>query len=264
MAGVLAHTAMVFSEFPSLQSYALNLENQAMNIWSQVVLRLNGNTLDLDCDDQSINSSDSDEDEIEQRSNAVSSAIYLFALTGNSNYNDYIVANSNDSKPIGLGLYDNYHLPEIDALLLYTTLSNADNTLANNIITTLQQHIIGNWNDYFGWNEHDLYRADAPDWVYHWGSNSPKAAMGVLNFVSELYELDNTVDFEKRYEETLHYFHGVNPLNKCYLSNMTEYGAENSVNEMFHTWFNNGVRTKIMMPTPLYHPLITNLHKNPI
>jgi len=84
MAGVLAHTAMVFSEFPSLQSYALNLENQAMNIWSQVVLRLNGNTLDLDCDDQSINSSDSDEDEIEQRSNAVSSAIYLFALTGNS------------------------------------------------------------------------------------------------------------------------------------------------------------------------------------
>jgi len=38
----------------------------------------------------------------------------------------------------------------------------------------------------------------------------------------------------------LHYIHGVNPLNKVYLSNMGGYGAENSVNEFYHAWFKDG------------------------
>jgi hypothetical protein len=38
----------------------------------------------------------------------------------------------------------------------------------------------------------------------------------------------------------LHYIHGANPLNKAYLSNMGRYGAENSVKEFYHAWFQNG------------------------
>jgi hypothetical protein len=41
-------------------------------------------------------------------------------------------------------------------------------------------------------------------------------------------------------ENYLHYIHGVNPFNMVFLSNMYDYGAENSVNEFYHSWFTNG------------------------
>jgi hypothetical protein len=38
----------------------------------------------------------------------------------------------------------------------------------------------------------------------------------------------------------INYIHGLNPLNFVYLSNMYRFGAENGVNEFYHTWFTNG------------------------
>ena len=35
----------------------------------------------------------------------------------------------------------------------------------------------------------------------------------------------------------MHYIHGINPLGKVYLSNMSSFGAERSVDEFYHTWF---------------------------
>jgi hypothetical protein len=43
--------------------------------------------------------------------------------------------------------------------------------------------------------------------------------------------------FTARALDTLHYFHGVNPFGKVYLTNMYEYGATASVNEIFHEWY---------------------------
>jgi hypothetical protein len=43
--------------------------------------------------------------------------------------------------------------------------------------------------------------------------------------------------FKSAGEDYLHYIHGVNPLSKCYLSNMSSRGAENSVNQFYHSWF---------------------------
>jgi hypothetical protein len=41
-------------------------------------------------------------------------------------------------------------------------------------------------------------------------------------------------------EGYIHYLHGVNPFNIVYLSNMYKFGAENTVNEFYHSWFTNG------------------------
>jgi hypothetical protein len=41
-------------------------------------------------------------------------------------------------------------------------------------------------------------------------------------------------------ENYLHYLHGVNPFNRVYLSNMYGSGAENAVNEFYHSWFTDG------------------------
>ena len=38
----------------------------------------------------------------------------------------------------------------------------------------------------------------------------------------------------------LHYIDGVNPLGKVYLSNMKAFGASNSVDRFYHTWFAHG------------------------
>ena len=51
--------------------------------------------------------------------------------------------------------------------------------------------------------------------------------------------------------------HGVNPLNFCYLSNMYSYGADNGVNEFYHTSFYDGtdwyrVGTNPFGPAPGY------------
>lgn len=238
-AGMFAHASIVFSQISGMESYATNLETQAENVWQQVLVKLNNNTLEINCD-QALTSSDSDEDADQQRSDAFSAAIYLYALTGNSSYGNYIMNNTADSGPLEIGAWDNYHLPEIDALLYYTTLSNANVALSQDIITSFSNDIDNNWNTYYGWTENDLYRSFMPDWSYHWGSNSPKAAFGVLNYVIEEYNVNSSLDFIKRQKETLHYFHGVNPLNKCYLSNMSSYGAENSVQELYHTWFFDG------------------------
>jgi hypothetical protein len=38
----------------------------------------------------------------------------------------------------------------------------------------------------------------------------------------------------------IHYLHGVNPLGKVYLSNMASFGAEDSVDQFYHSWFADG------------------------
>jgi hypothetical protein len=48
----------------------------------------------------------------------------------------------------------------------------------------------------------------------------------------------------------LHYLHGVNPLGKVYLSNMGAFGASNSVDRFFHSWFADGSRWSSVSGSP--------------
>ena len=52
----------------------------------------------------------------------------------------------------------------------------------------------------------------------------------------------------------LHYLHGVNPLGKVYLSNMARIGAENSVDQFFHSWFADGSARGTASATRTYGP----------
>ena len=87
----------------------------------------------------------------------------------------------------------------------------------------------------------DLYRAYMPDKTFHWGSNSIRASRGSSNYDLILYDLlpGQAQPFHDSALNNLHYFHGVNPLGITYLSNMYDYGAEKSVNEIYHEWFTN-------------------------
>jgi hypothetical protein len=77
---------------------------------------------------------------------------------------------------------------------------------------------------------------------YWWGSNSTKAKRGAVYtqaIVAGVGDRSRT-EYLNAASDYLHYIHGVNPLNKVYLSNMGGYGAENSVTQFYHNWFKKG------------------------
>ncbi|MFP4845378.1 glycoside hydrolase family 9 protein [Winogradskyella sp. PE311] len=243
-ASVLAHAAKVFSEFPQLESYSQTLENRAILCWNWVLPYLNTNTLQENCDDGSIVAGDADRDSATQREMALTAAIYLFDLTDDLAYNQYIVTNSNDTDVLNNDQWDNYNILSIDALLHYTTLTNANNNLVTTILNSAETAAANNYTNYFQFNTLDLYRGYCNDWTYHWGSSSSRAGMGNLNLIFSKYNINTSItsSYNLRAKEILHYYHGVNPLDIVYLSSMNSYGAENSLKEIYHTWFYDGTQ----------------------
>src|SRR5690606_14854970 len=65
---------------------------------------------------------------------------------------------------------------------------------------------------------------------------------GSMFYEQILYDLGTQSDdqIENVAARYIHYLHGVNPLGKVYLSNMSAHGAENSVDQFYHTWFSHG------------------------
>lgn len=240
--GMLAHAAKVFSQFSSLNSYAQTLQAKAELAWASVLPNLVNNTLQENCDDGSVKSGDADQTAIDQKRMSLTAAIHLFDLTGDNQYHQYIKDYINDSDVINNNQWSNYNLIHVDALLHYTTLANADASLKTSIINSATTDANNNWNNYFEFNESDLYRAPANDWTYHWGSNNEKASFGILNLVYDKYGINSSASnsYKLRAKGHLHYFHGVNPISIVYLSNMSSYGAEKSANQIYHTWFADG------------------------
>jgi endoglucanase len=86
----------------------------------------------------------------------------------------------------------------------------------------------------------DLYRSGMPDRDYFWGSNAIRAGHGVflLNAVRIGATGSHTAAMCRRHAlDLLHFFHGQNPLNMVYLTNMASLGGEHSVWQLFHSWF---------------------------
>ncbi len=259
LAAMFAHAALVFENISGLESEATNLETLAELSWNHVLPQLNTSNLDVNCDDGTIKAGDADRDVADQRTEALLAAFYLFKLTGASTYGDWIINNIDDAPPV----LDNWlginYMDINKELFVYTQSSNANTATKNEIINSITPHIEGDWNGFFGMNEEDLYRSFMPDWSYDWGSCKAKAQYGTLSLLLKAYGLDpsQNASFEQKAEEQLHYFHGVNPQNLVYLSNMYSYGAEKSANEIYHTWFNNGTDydhalTSLYGPAPGY------------
>ena len=258
-AAMFAHAAEVYGQIAAFSGYAAELENRAITTWEYVLPQLENDNLDEDCDDGSIVAGDADRNSIEQKRDALVAAVHLFALTGDSSYNDYFMQNITDAEQFDNNFWGVYLMPLNDALLHYTTLDNANDATKTQIINSFSFDINQNGSGYYGFNENDLYRAFMPTWSYHWGSNMPKARYGIMNSLINKYALDipNAIDYSNYMTEAIHYFHGQNPNGLVYLSNMSDYGAEKSCNEIYHTWFADGTEwdnaeTSAVGPAPGY------------
>ena len=241
-ASIFAHAAKVFEGIPAFSSYAAILRQNAINCWSYARPFLNNNTLETTCDDGTIKAGDADWSVAKQKEEALTAAIHLFDITSEGSYQQYIQAHLQDAEQINVPFWGPYKLPLNDALLLYATLPNRDESTANAILTAAEVEAANNFNGYFGFGNNDLYRAYMPDWSYHWGSNQAKASYGIINLQMKKYNVapGQSTDYQTKADEQLHYFHGVNPLGLVYLSNMYALGGDRCINEIYHTWFNDG------------------------
>ncbi len=257
---MFAHASKVFSQFSNLSSYAQTLKDKALLTWSYVEPRIENGTLEDNCDEEAVMSSDSDRSINEQKEMALNAAIYLFDITNDAKFQEYVANHLND---INLtDIWSNYHMMSVDALLYFTTISGVNTTLKNKILDAAKLAANNNGSNYFEFNNLDLYRAYANDWAYHWGSNIQKSNYGNLNYTFAKHQINPSANAKHilRAKEHLHYFHGVNPLGLVYLSNMNSYGAEKSCNQIYHAWFADGsskwddAQSSTYGPAPGYVP----------
>ncbi|SFV13289.1 glycoside hydrolase family 9 protein [Pseudoduganella namucuonensis] len=230
---------------PALNTYAADLLVRAKNAWNWALANPNvlfynnsaaHGTEGLGAGQQE----GSDGDREEGRLNA---AIKLYAATGETIYRDYVDANYTKSN-----LMQNWNLSGFSAgpartLLYYTSLPGATQTVAS-AIRARYLDLMERTEWYDGWaridQQADPYRAFIGG--YKWSSNAVKAHMGTLYTSEGYYGISHhTPDqVSNAALDYVHYLHGVNPFGKVYLSNMKSFGAENSVNQIWHGWFNNG------------------------
>jgi hypothetical protein len=240
VAAVFSLAALVFEDIASLHAYGIDLRARAEACFDYVLPYYNSNTLETNCDNGAIVSGDADVSADIQKDMLLCAAVYLFEGTGNSTYLQFITNNYAGTSLMTSGYWSPDHSELQDALLYYTQLPNAEPNSKAAILASATAAATNNWNDFFGWTDADLYRAFMPDWSYHWGSNRPKADYATLNLRLAGLGIASPADLARKAAEQVHYFHGVNPLGLVYLSNMYAYGADNSVNEIYHTWFADG------------------------
>lgn len=241
-AGMLAHAAWVFGQIPQTQSLAEKWLERAEACFAFAAPLIAGGLAETDCDDGTIKAGDADWDEERQHNMAVNASVYLLRATGASAYADFFRDQVLHVPSVQQGWWDCYNLPLADAVILYLSRPEADPLLRDSLRHNLELASLNNWGQFFGYTEEDLYRAFMPDWSYHWGSNYQKANYALLNLRYDRGGIAawDSLSFRYKAEEQLHYFHGVNPLGLVYLSNMYAQGASRSVNEIYHSWFNDG------------------------
>jgi endoglucanase len=238
-AGMFAHAAYVFREIGPLAAEAHKLRTRAVAAWKNYQASPNKQTA---CDSGEVRSAKADWSEADQNQAAVVASVYLFAITGDRTYGEYVKSHYRETRPYRDIGWSRYNADQGEALLFYTALPDADPALKQSIAADKLKDV-KDGNQIYGFKpDDDLYRAFMPDAQYHWGSNGPRANYGNSNLDALIYRLtpEQPATYQTRALEILHYFHGVNPFTMVYLSNMYRYGATRSANAIYHAWFWHG------------------------
>jgi hypothetical protein len=252
-AAAYAYAAKVYSTRPdaSLQHYGKELLGRAIKAWNWAeanphVLYYN-NDNSLQPGSAGLGSGQQEMTDSDRLFAKFEAAIYLYELTGDATYQNFILANyASIIEPGGPTQWDTNRQ---EALLYYAGLSgvpaDVSSTIVNNFVTNMT-----NDSDQLPMvvNQVDPYRAPMKD--YTWGSNMSKATQARLYELLARYGGSSTpANVGSIAMEYLHYLHGVNPLGLVYLTNVNAIGAENSANTIYHTWFAPSTRWSKVTPT---------------
>ena len=238
---------------PALNDYADELILRARVAWERAkVSTVNFTFLETECDDGEIKSGYADRTEVEQIESAFTAAVYLYGITGLDEFRDFAEGRYNTIRPYLDNWWGPYRMVSSEALLDFSQMSGINPAIVSNI--RLQK---GNLNDagfsvnQFN-NQEDLYRSYMDDWAYHWGSNQVRANCGTINmdFIHYGINPNKKESYQLVAEQYLHYFHGVNALGLCMLTNMYAYGGDHCANEIYHTWFGDNTAWDNALTSP--------------
>jgi endoglucanase len=237
-----------------MKTYADSLEHSAIRAWDWAIENPNviynnntGSTAGLAAGNQ-------ETDDYGRFMAKMEAAAFLYEITGEQKYKTFFESNYNSVHLMQWTFAYPFETANQEILLYYTTLPGISATVKNNILNKYRSAMDGADNFAAITGKKDPYQAHIKD--YTWGSNSTKSAQGLMYSTYIYYNVNVAKNAlaEEAAEGFLHYLHGVNPFNMVYLSNMYQFGAENSVNEFYHSWFSNGSAKWDRVGKSLYGP----------
>lgn len=256
-AGMLAHGAVVLRHLPQFRDDAEELLQRAERAWQHYHQHPKSDA----CGDGSIKAGDADRPLEEQEQTAVTAAVYLFDATGKAEYGEYVTEHYAKTEPWKSDLWSLYRPSQGDALLHYAQLKHADASTAR-LISQRKTTQADSIDIYRMRPQFALYRAFMRPSTYHLGSNQQRAATGNTNYDLIAYDLLKSPQDRKsivdRAAGMLHSFHGVNPMQLVYLTNMYAVGGDACADEAYHHWFRDkhpkwdNARTSELGPAPGY------------
>ncbi|MBN1415976.1 MAG: glycoside hydrolase family 9 protein [Bacteroidales bacterium] len=238
--GIAAHAYLIYKDIPALIAYAGTLLDRALLAWEWLTL----NPGISDYDNTGFNSANPEISAYHQQSVQAAAAVYLFDATGDTAYRGYFDRYYKSFHPYQWTYWYPYENQYQDAMLYYCELTGATPAVADDIRQNCIQSVQHNNHELLeAWQgQQDAYMAYLSNGNYIWGSNQVKCHTGNIFCNMTEYNLDpaNAKDYRDAAEGYIHYMHGVNPLGMVMLTNMYNYGAEKSVNEIYHGWFHDG------------------------
>lgn len=254
-AAVFAHAAIVYRSLgiPAMTTYSNTLETAAVNAWNWAVA--NPSVSFSNTGFQNVSAED---DAYDQLARKICAAAYLYTLTANTTYRTFFDNNYNQMHLMQWSYAYPFETPYQDGLLYYGRASGATASVVTNIRNIYANSMSANNGDNLPafLNNTDAYRAYMADNNYTWGNNQFKAEQGSMFASMNVYNLNsaNAANYRNAASGFIHYLHGVNPTCFTYLSNMGAFGAENSINEFYHSWFTDGSTLWDRVGTSTYGP----------
>ncbi|UTF61093.1 glycoside hydrolase family 9 protein [Gilvimarinus sp. DA14] len=235
-AAAFAFGADFFSQFgdETLKAYAQSLRQKALAAWDWA----NANpSVTFYNAANGVAAGEQEVDDTGRANKKLIAAVYLFALTGEEEFRNYV-----DSQSPNIGWVSPWNEELLNTLLYYASLPGATESTAEAINSGYVQSMqsVENWAAVS--NKTDAYRAYLGDSNFTWGSSRTMAVKAATFYHQKTYGLGdkNTAAIDSAALGYLNYLHGTNPMGKVYLSNMSEFGAEDSVDSFYHSWFSDG------------------------
>ena len=261
---MFAHGAVVFKRIPLYREYGDLLEIKAKKAWEWYMGRLADGTRSEKVDNGEIRSGRANRTLADQDMMAAATAVYLYALTGDEAYHGYFRENYRKVPPFACDASDHHHQGMMSdlvvgglSMLYYLGIPGGDAAIKDDIrsVYVKRANAPDIQTPYAFDPKASAYRAHASEGLYCWGGNCNRAYvaydiydLGALGLIPE-----KSADFKKRAVNQLHFFHGVNPFNMTFLTNMYRAGASKSCEYMYHEWYqNNGENPDVNRAAPGY------------
>lgn len=166
------------------------------------------------------------------------SALFMYLATGDLVQKEYFEHNYDQFHSLQWGYWYPFEKIYQDALLTYSQMPDADPEIKATIIDSYVNSVT-NGDEFYGAvsAKTDAYLAYLKDNDYVWGSNRVKSAAANMIYKLSVFDPASAENYRMAALDYLHYLHGRNAIGTVMLTNMYEFGADNSANEMYHNWF---------------------------